>query len=194
VLDIKARKGFNRVIAPFIRWLAKSPITPTWITLAGLAVTVVGAGIIAAGHPFTGALVAAFGGILDTIDGPLARATGRASDRGAFIDTISDRLGEVAVFVGLAYWVAGDDVLVVLVVYCLAMSLLVPYVRSKAEGFGVEGRGGFMGRAERMMLLLAGIGFSAWWETLEPALWVMAALTTLTVLQRIRRTWIQLEG
>jgi len=194
VLDIKARSGFGRVIGPLVRWLSRSRITPTWVTIAGLLVTIGGAVIIGAGHPFTGALVCGVGSVLDTIDGPLARATDRVSRRGAFLDTMSDRLGEAAIWTGIGWWVAGDRTLVVLVVIGLAMSLLVPYVRSKAEGAGVEGRGGLMGRAERMLLLLAGVGVHGFdlVATLEPTLWAMAVLTTLTVAQRTWRTWSEL--
>jgi CDP-diacylglycerol--glycerol-3-phosphate 3-phosphatidyltransferase len=195
VLDQRARGGLNRVIAPLIRWLARSPITPTWITIVGLGVTVAGAGFVAAGHPTTGALVVAVGALLDTIDGPLARATGRAGPRGAFIDTMADRFGEVALLVGVAYWVAGDRTLVTLTMIGLAMSLLIPFVRAKAEAADVDGRGGLMGRAERMILLLAGLFLAGFWnDVLTVTLWAFAVLTSLTVAQRIFKTWRQLEA
>ena len=81
----------------------------------------------------------------------------------------------------------------ILVLVALAFSLLVPYVRAKAESWGAEGRGGWMGRAERMLLaiwgtILAGFGL----PVLVPMLWIFVVLTGLTVLQRIRKTWQQL--
>ncbi len=193
MLDIKARAGMGRVIGPLIRWMAKTPITPTWITIAGLLVMVGGSVMIAAGWWFAGAAVATVGAILDAIDGPLARATGMASTRGAFLDTVSDRLGEIAVLVAIAYVVAGDPLLVVLVALGLGASLMVPYVRSKAEGAGAEGRGGLMGRAERLILILSGIGLEGLGlPTLEASLWILVVLTSLTVAQRVYRTWVQL--
>ena len=108
MLDIKARAGVGRIIAPLIRWLAKSWITPTYITIAGVVVMVGGAVLIANGELMAGWIVATIGALLDAVDGPLARATGRESTRGAFIDTVSDRLGEIAVFVGIAFHFAGD--------------------------------------------------------------------------------------
>ena len=71
-------------------------------------------------------------------------------------------------------------------------SLLIPYVRAKAEIFGVEGKGGWMGRAERLLVFGFGVGLSEFWPTLEPTLIALVALIWLTVFQRFYRTWKQL--
>jgi CDP-diacylglycerol--glycerol-3-phosphate 3-phosphatidyltransferase len=196
VLDVKARDGAGRVVRPIIRLLHRLHITATAVTVAGLLVTIAGAGLLAAGHFVAGALVAGFGSALDILDGPLARATGSVSKRGAFIDTVADRLGEAAIWAGVGYAVAGDRRLVVLVVAGAALSMLVPFVRSKAEAAGVEGRGGLMGRAERLILLLAGVGFHGFdiVDTLEPTLWAVVVLAGLTASQRMYRTLAQLDG
>ncbi len=123
------------------------------------------------------------------------RYKGTSSDRGAFIDTMSDRFGEVAVWVGLGVYLRNDSVGLMLCLVAMAFSLLIPYVRAKAESWGAEGRGGWMGRAERMLLCLIGVilaGFGL--DVLEPMLWIFVVLTGLTVVQRTRRTLQQLPG
>ena len=195
MIDLKARKKAAPILQPIARVLAKTGVTPTMVTVLGLAITVVGAALIGNGLLWQGGLTAAFGVLLDALDGPLARYKGTSSDRGAFIDTMSDRFGEVAVWVGLGVYLRDDSVGLILCLVALAFSLLIPYVRAKAESWGAEGRGGWMGRAERMLLALAGIvlaGFGL--QVLEPMLWIFVVLTGLTVVQRTRRTLQQLPG
>ena len=195
MIDLKARKKAAPILQPIARVLGKTGVTPTMVTVLGLAITVVGAALIANGLLWQGGLTAAFGVLLDALDGPLARYKGTSSDRGAFIDTMSDRFGEVAVWVGLGVYLREDSVGLILCLVALAFSLLIPYIRAKAESWGAEGRGGWMGRAERMILALIGVilaGFGL--PVLEPMLWVFVVLTGLTVVQRMRRTLQQLPG
>ena len=200
MLDLKGRKHAAPFLAPIAAGLAKVGLTPTVATILGLLVTVVGAVLIGMGELFAGALTAGFGVALDALDGPLARHLGTESDRGAFLDTMSDRAGEIAIWVGLSVNLREEPYLLVLCVVALAASLMVPYVRAKAEYAGLEGKGGWMGRAERMILILLGIGLSGLGvavfgvDILEPVLWVFVVLTLLTVLQRIRKTWQQLQA
>jgi CDP-diacylglycerol--glycerol-3-phosphate 3-phosphatidyltransferase len=108
---------------------------------------------------------------------------------------MSDRFGEVAVWVGLAVYLSKDQRLLILCIVSLAFSLLVPYVRAKAEMAGHEGKGGWMGRAERMILILTGVGLvGLGLPIMEPLLWVVVVLTGFTVFQRIWKTWQQLES
>ena len=193
MIDLKGRKRAAPILEPIAAGLARIGVTPAVVTVVGLIVTIVGAALIAAGHLFAGALTAAIGVALDALDGPLARKLGTASERGAFLDTMSDRFGEIAVWVGLSVYLGEEPRLLVLCIVALAFSLLVPYVRAKAEIVGLEGKGGWMGRAERMILILVGtmvVGLGA--PILEPLLWVFVVLTGFTVVQRIRRTWQQL--
>jgi CDP-diacylglycerol--glycerol-3-phosphate 3-phosphatidyltransferase len=195
MIDLKARKKAAPILQPIARVLAKTGVTPTMVTVLGLAITMVGAALIANGLLWQGGMIAAFGVLLDALDGPLARFKGTSSDRGAFIDTMSDRFGEVAVWVGLGVYLRDDPVGLILCLVALAFSLLIPYVRAKAESWGAEGRGGWMGRAERMLLCLVGVvlaGFGL--NVLEPMLWIFVVLTGLTVVQRTRRTLQQLPG
>ena len=174
--------------------MSKAKLTPTAVTLLGLAVTVGGAVLIANDEYVWGGFVAGIGALLDALDGPLARYQGTASIRGAFVDTMSDRFGEVAIWAGLAFSLRNDETALMLTIFALAFSLLTPYVRAKAESWGAEGRGGWMGRAERMILALVGVilaGFDL--PVLIPMLWIFVILSGFTVGQRIWRTWNQLD-
>ena len=195
MIDLKARKKAAPILQPIARVLSKTGVTPTMLTVLGLAITIAGAALIANGLLWQGGLTAGFGVLLDALDGPLARHKGTSSDRGAFIDTMSDRFGEVAVWVGLGVYLREDSVGLILCLVALAFSLLIPYIREKAESWGAEGRGGWMGRAERMIVALLGVilaGFGL--PVLEPMLWIFVVLTGLTVVQRMRHTWQQLPG
>ena len=194
MLDLRGRSRLAPIIDPIAKGLSKLGFSPTVVTLLGLVVTIVGGVIIASNRYVLGASIAAAGSLLDALDGPLARLQGKASNKGAFIDTMSDRFGEIAVLAGLAFSLRADETGLMLCVFALAMSLLIPYVRSKAESWGAEGRGGWMGRAERVIFSLLGIGLAGTGlPVLRPMLWIFVVLTTFTVLQRINTTWRQLD-
>ena len=195
MIDLKGRKKAAPILEPIAGGLARIGVTPAVVTIVGLLVTIAGSVLIAMGFLRAGAITAGVGVLLDALDGPLARRLGTASDRGAFLDTMSDRIGEIAIWVGLSVYLREEPRLLVLCVVALALSLMVPYVRAKAEFAGLEGKGGWMGRAERMILIILGIlleGFGL--PVLEPVLWVFVVLTGFTVIQRIRKTWQQLEA
>ena len=198
MLDLRGRSRLAPFLDSIASGLSKARLGPTVITIVGLLVTISGAVLIANDLYAVGASVAGAGALLDALDGPLARLQGTASIRGAFLDTMSDRFGEVAIWGGLAFSLQEDGTLLMLCLLSLAFSLLTPYVRAKAESWGAEGRGGWMGRAERMILALAGIGVAGLWDlgdtVLIPMLWIFVVLSALTVAQRIRKTWQQLPG
>ena len=196
MLDLRGRSRVAPILDPIAAGLAKARLTPTMITILGLLVTLVGAAYIAVDRYALGGFVAGVGVALDALDGPLARYQGTASIRGAFIDTMADRLGEVALWTGLTFSLRADETGLMLCILGLAFLLLTPYVRSKAESWGAEGRGGWMGRAERMILMLVGLMCAGWGlNVLHPMLWMFVVLSGLTVAQRSRRTWQQLgEG
>lgn len=194
MIDLKGRKKAAPILEPIAAGMAKMGFTPAAVTVIGLLVTVGGAVLMATGFLFWGAFTAAVGVSLDALDGPLARKLGTADAKGAFLDTMSDRFGEIAIWVGLSVYLRTEPRLLVLCIVALAFSLLVPYVRAKAEFAGLEGTGGWMGRAERMLLILIGtmiVGLGVE-RLMEPLLWVFVVLTGFTVIQRIRRTWQQL--
>lgn len=194
MLDLRGRSRIAPILDPIAVGLAKARLTPTMITILGLVVTLVGASLIAVDRYALGAFIAGVGAVLDALDGPLARHLGTSSVRGAFVDTMADRFGEVGLWAGLTFSLRTDETGLMLCVTALAFSLLTPYVRSFAESWGAEGRGGWMGRAERMILLLAGLIVTDLWVNngLHPLLWAFVVLSGLTVAQRVRRTWQQL--
>jgi CDP-diacylglycerol--glycerol-3-phosphate 3-phosphatidyltransferase len=206
---MKGRKRAAPILNPIAAFLVKIGVTPTAVTILGLIITLVGAILIAGAWLSLGAFIAAVGVFLDALDGPVARARGKVSDRGAFVDTMSDRFGEIAIWIGLAIYLserrAGSEPVgvgdLILCLVALAFSLLIPYVRAKAESWGAEGKGGWMGRAERMILAILGIGIAGfgvdaeWGDVvLYGMLWVFVILTGFTVLQRMRKTLQQLPG
>lgn len=177
------------ILEPIGRFLARLGITPTFMTLFGLVVAIVGSVLIGVGEIITGALVALAGSALDGLDGSVARASNKVSSRGAFLDATVDRLGEIAVLTGLAVSQRGEVRILLLSLLALGGSLLVPYMRAKAEAVGLDGRGGLMGRAERVILLTVGMltGF------IEPMLWVFVAAAWFTAGQRFWTTYDQID-
>jgi len=194
---MRARRRVSRAFDPIGRQAARLGLTPNRLTLLGVAISFGGAALIAAGHLAYGALVLGFGATLDIIDGLLARMTNRETQRGAFLDSFTDRVGEVAMWTGLAFYLAdeGRSALVMLTLVAVCGSLLIPYLRAKAEGEGVEGKGGLMGRAERILVFCWGVGLAGVGvPILEWTIWVLTVLVWVTVLQRFFRTWVQLDA
>ena len=133
-----------------------------------------------------GAAVFVVGSVLDILDGALARAGGKSTVFGAFLDSTTDRVGEGAVLaaIALVFTRAGNHVAVVFTIVAVAGSFLVPYVRAKAEALGLRGDVGLGSRAERVVVITAGLVFAPW-GGLQWAIYVLAATSWLTVLQRI---------
>lgn len=169
---------------PVGRGLAKTGITPNALTALGLALNFGAAVIIASGWYSLGALAFLGASAFDALDGAVARATGRATPFGAFFDSLADRYSEAAVFFGLLVSLAyrGDFTLGAAALLSLLGSLMVSYARARAEGLGVDCEIGLLQRTERVLLLSAGLFFSD--LLLPPVLWVLAAVTNFTVIQR----------
>lgn len=197
MLDVRARKKVSRLVDPVARLVARTGVTPAMVTLTGFAISVAGAVLIGAGRLTVGASLLGGGALLDILDGVLARVTGTESDRGALLDSFTDRLGEVAMWTGLAYYLgdAAAPGLVTLSIVAACGSLLIPYLRARAEGLGVDGKGGWFGRAERLLVFGIGVGLAGLdLPTLEPTLWILAVGTWVTVVQRFTQTWHRLPG
>jgi CDP-diacylglycerol--glycerol-3-phosphate 3-phosphatidyltransferase len=155
-----------------------------------------GSVLIGMGYLAVGAAVLGFGAVLDILDGVLARLTNQETRRGALLDSFTDRLGEVAAWTGLAFYLGrrAEATLVLLSLLVVCASLLIPYLRAKAEGAGLDGKGGLMGRAERLLVLGVGLGLHGiGLNTLPATIWILAVLCWVTVLQRFHRTWAQLD-
>lgn len=172
-------------IDPIVRALTALRVTPTMLTTAGLAGNVVAALLVARGTLLAAGVVVLLASALDMLDGALARATGRASRFGALYDSTLDRLSEAAVLFGIAWYATarGNRELALLAFAAVVGSLLVSYVRARAEGLGLALRDGLFTRAERV--LLTGVMLITGW--LRLGLWVLAVLALLTALQRL---WI----
>ena len=128
--------------------------------------------------------------LADLLDGPVAKASGTAGPRGAFFDSVADRVSDSLVLGGLAWYLASQDGghAAVLPLAVLATSNLISYERAKAESLGYLAKGGLMERAERLIVLSVGL---AWSALLVPLLWVMLALTLVTAAQRFATVWRQ---
>lgn len=191
MIEQRARGHIEKYLDPIGRVLVAARFTPMAVTIAGLSLVITGAILVASSQYVWGAWIAALGSALDGLDGIVARVSGKASNRGAFVDSVSDRLGETAMWSGLAFAVSVDgSIFALLCVLNLGASLLVSYLRARAESVGADGRGGLMGRAERVILFTAGLVFGF----IPAMLWIMATLTWMTVAQRFALVWRRLEG
>ncbi|NIA24762.1 MAG: CDP-alcohol phosphatidyltransferase family protein [Gammaproteobacteria bacterium] len=188
MIDMKARKRTTVLLAPLGKGLARIGVRAWQVTLLGLAITVTGAVFVGGGRFLVGAILVLVGAGVDALDGAVARASDSASERGAFLDAATDRIGETAMWTGLAVAVAQTTSWVALTVLCLGASLIISYLRAKVETGGVDGRGGLMGRAERVILY--GVGLLFGW--IGPMLWAMTLLTWATVVQRFWLGWKRL--
>jgi len=163
--------------------LATLRVSPTAVTVLGLPLSV-GAGYLFATGRFIGAgVLAALVGLCDTLDGELSRRTGTASPLGAFTDSTVDRLSESLVLVGL-YWYYRDSWFGLLAVVALVFSLMVSYIRARAEGVGRECKIGLFERPVRVLTLLFG-AFVLGRTWMPVALGVIALGSLFTVIQRI---------
>ena len=177
---------------PVASWLARLGVSPNAVTLAGLIGAGASAYLLGVGLLWAGGVLLLAAGALDLFDGALARATGRISKFGVLLDSVVGRLSEIAVLFGLLvfYLDRSSTVGALLVYLALAGSIMVSYLRARAEGLGIECRIGFMTRPERVVAL--GVGAIVGYflpNVLLVILGAIAGLTFLTMVQRIYHTW-----
>jgi CDP-diacylglycerol---glycerol-3-phosphate 3-phosphatidyltransferase len=188
MLDTRWRAGVERGLRPAGARLRQVGISADQITLLGLAASVACGLVIASGRLGWGAFFLALSGLTDVLDGAVAKSGGTAGPRGAFFDSVCDRVSDGVVLAGAAWYYAGRQPhLAVLAFGVTLLSLLVSYERSRAESLGFNGKGGLMERAERMVVLGVGLTFGY----LTAALWVLLVLTGMTVVQRFLLVWRQ---
>lgn len=185
VIDMRVRPRVTRLLEPIGKGLAAMGVTPTVMTFLGVAVVITGSVVIANGRLALGAWILLFGSLLDGLDGAVARASDQVTKRGAFLDAAFDRLGEIAGFAGLAVAMVGEAFILLLIILSLGGAILVPYMRARAEAEGFDGRGGLMGRAERVILFAAGLIFGV----VEPMLWLFVITVWLTAFSRFWTTY-----
>ena len=188
MLDKRLRSRVSQGLAPIGKGLERAGISANLLTVVGLVFSVVTALLIANGNLRWAVLGLIASGFVDLLDGAVARRSGQASPRGAFFDSVTDRVSDAVVLGGVAWYLAGESpYLSMLAFAAAALSMLVSYERARAEGLGYDAKGGLMERAERMVLL----GFGLFFDLLVPVLWVMIALTALTAVQRFIKVWRQ---
>jgi len=163
--------------------LAAMRVSATAVTVAGLPLSIGAGYLFAAGQFILGGVLAALVGLCDTLDGELSRRTGTSSALGAFVDSTVDRFSESLVLVGF-YWYYRDSWFGLLAVVALVFSLMVSYVRARAEGVGRECKVGFFERPIRVLVLLFG-AFVLGRTWMPIALGVIALGSLITVIHRI---------
>jgi CDP-diacylglycerol--glycerol-3-phosphate 3-phosphatidyltransferase len=190
MLDNQFRTSFEKGMRPIGVSLRKAGITADHLTAIGVVMAVAGAVSIGLGQLHLGLLFVVLTGVPDILDGAVAKASGTASPRGAFFDSVADRVSDALLFGGVAWYFAASKpgLLVMLPVAVLATSMLISYERAKAESMGFNAKGGIMERAERLILLGLGLLFEV---LLVPVLVVMLVLTALTATQRFVKVWRQ---
>ncbi len=180
---------------PVVQLLTRTGITPDAITWLGFLVTVGAAVLIITGYPFAAGFVVLVAGFFDTLDGALARSTNRTSDFGAFLDSTLDRLSESVLLLGILVLYAREQSIAGILVVGIALvgSLLVSYLRARAEALGLECQVGLFTRTERVIILALGLLLSRINYALIIALAIIAVFSLVTVVQRVVHVWRQTQ-
>lgn len=170
-------------LTPIIR---KVGVSPNAITVAGFLITSIGAVVMASDLP-TGGLVVLAGSLFDMLDGIVARINGKASEFGAFMDSVLDRFSDGFLFLSLAWHFGstGNHTGVFISLATMLGAFVISYARARAEGLGTHCKTGLMERPERLALII----FAALTGFVMPVLWVLCILTYYTVFQRLYHVW-----
>jgi CDP-diacylglycerol--glycerol-3-phosphate 3-phosphatidyltransferase len=187
----RLQDSFIGVLSPLISHLARSNLSPNSYTVAGITITAFGAAAVLAGYIRLAGILILLGGFCDTIDGLIARTTGKATRFGALLDSSIDRYADFIIFLGIAaYFIHLEDYGTSAGAFlALCGSFMVSYTRARAESLGFEARVGLMQRPERIVLV--GLGALIHISAFKFAVWLVALLANLTALQRIRCAYKQ---
>ena len=191
MLSLRVRPALARVVDPVAAALVRAGVSPDAITVLGTLGVVAGAlALFPRGQLFAGTMVVTVFVLTDMLDGAMARRMDRRSVFGAWLDSTCDRLADAAVFSGLVlrFVGGGDDALLAgVALFCLVTGSLVSYAKARAEGLGLRCDVGFAERAERLIIVLVAAGFSGLGVTwaLPVGLWLLAAASLVTVVQRL---------
>jgi CDP-diacylglycerol---glycerol-3-phosphate 3-phosphatidyltransferase len=177
------RLWFKWVLDPLGGFFNRLGLTPNIVTMLGLVGNTVGAYFLAQGEMLTGGLLVLLMTPIDALDGTMARLRGESSDFGAFVDSVSDRYSELIIYGGLLYHFLrlGEPVGGLLVFGAAAGSVLVSYVKARAEGLGFQAKVGLLTRVERYLVLAPSLVFNQ----LYIGLGIIAVFANFTALQRI---------
>jgi CDP-diacylglycerol--glycerol-3-phosphate 3-phosphatidyltransferase/CDP-diacylglycerol--inositol 3-phosphatidyltransferase len=186
------RAFWTKVLSPIANLLIRMGVSPDAVTLVGTLGVCAGALVFfPRGELLVGVLVITAFVFSDLLDGHMARTMGRVSKFGAFWDSTLDRLGDGAIFIGLALYFAWEEpnrLYLVLCLVCLLMGSVTSYARSRGETLGFSVKVGIAERADRLVAILVMTGLSAIFDLpvlLYIALWALAAASTVTVAQRV---------
>lgn len=192
MFDGRWRTGVDHVTDPVAATMRRTGLTADHLTGLGLVLGVATAVAVGAGRLGLGLGLLIAAAMLDLFDGPVAKAAGTAGPRGAFFDSVADRVTDALVLGGIAWYLTTEHGgrIALLPFAVLGTSALISYERAKAESLGYAAKGGLMERAERIIALCLGLFVSS---LLIPILWVMLALTVVTAVQRFVKVWHQAE-
>ncbi|RMG36093.1 MAG: CDP-alcohol phosphatidyltransferase family protein [Methanobacteriota archaeon] len=189
------RAPFTKLMKPLYAFLAKLGVTPNFITTIGLAFSIIGGWAFYAHDYGVAALAILLGGLMDTLDGGVARIRGMVSNHGAFLDSVADRIGEAAIYIGLVLGFT-EVKNQLAAISLLAAAFSVSYLRARGEGLGVSLAGiGIMERAERMtFLFMAGfLGYLIGEVAVVVIVQVLLVLTAITALHRFVKVYSLLK-
>lgn len=190
MFDGHMRAPIEKAVKPIGDRLRRTRLTPDHLTVAGLVVAGGAAVAIGVGWFALGLLLVVLAALPDLLDGALAKASNSSSQRGAFFDSVIDRVTDALLFGGVAWYFASEESahLTILPMAVALMSGVISYQRAKAESLGLSAKGGIMERAERIILLCLGLLFPV---ALIPIMWAMLVLVTVTAGQRFVKVWKQ---
>lgn len=185
------RKIFGSLLNSIARFLNSMGLSPDMITILGVLGNFLAAWFIANGNLFTGGLLVLCFGLFDAIDGSMARLQGGETKFGAFLDSVLDRYSELAIFFGMLIFSmrSSNPLNCFLVFLAAAGSVLVSYVRARAQSLGVDTKIGILTRVERYLVIVPSLLFSR----PEIGLWIIAVFGNITALQRIWNVRQQLK-
>ena len=192
MFDGRFRAPIERAVRPVGMLLRRTGLSPDHLTILGIVVAVAAAFAIGQGALRGGLVLVIAAALPDMLDGALAKASNSASQRGAFFDSVIDRVTDSVLFGGVAWYFASEKSphLALLPMAIMGVSSLISYERAKAESLGLYAKGGLMERAERIVVLCIGLLFDS---LLVPIMWIMLALTVITAIQRFVQVWRQAE-
>jgi CDP-diacylglycerol---glycerol-3-phosphate 3-phosphatidyltransferase len=190
MFDGRWRSTFEVGLRPVGSQIHRTGVTANHLTVAGLVMAALASLTIANGYLRAGLVLLVLTALPDVLDGAVAKASGTASPRGAFFDSVIDRVSDALLMGGVAWYLASTQPgrVAVLPLAVMGASMLISYERARAESLGFTARGGLMERAERLIMLAFGLLFDS---LLVPVLWVMLVLTLFTAVQRFVRVWRQ---
>ncbi len=190
-LNVIRRTIASYLTPAIIRLLSRTGITPNTLTILGFLVTLGAAALILTGNNFVAGFVVIIAGFFDMLDGTLARNTNQVTKFGGILDSTLDRLSEAALMISIlvVFGIDGSISGIWITSIALVSSMMVSYIRSRAESAGIDCEVGIFTRPERIVILAIGLLLSGFANALLITLYIIAILSVITVIQRLLHTW-----